>query len=66
MPVLAHRHSRDLRRSAPATHRCSFRAAAGRPFALHAGFPPKALSDRSVTIEAAGLKGAAVTQVAAL
>ena len=29
---------------------------------LMAGFPPKALSDAAVTLEAAGLKNAAVTQ----
>ncbi len=32
------------------------------PFALSAGFPPKDLVDREATVEAAGLKGAAVIQ----
>ena len=36
--------------------------AADRPYVLLAGFPPKPLADTSATIEAAGLKGAAVSQ----
>ncbi len=32
------------------------------PFALSAGFPPRDLVDGTATVEAAGLKGAAVTQ----
>ena len=37
----------------------------GAPFILVAGFPPKPLAVATATIEAAGLKGAAVTQQAA-
>lgn len=37
----------------------------GKPFVLVAGFPPKPLEVATATIEAAGLKGAAVTQQAA-
>lgn len=36
-----------------------------KPFILVAGFPPKPLDNTALTIEAAGLKGAAVTQQAA-
>ena len=32
------------------------------PFTLLAGFPPKELTDRNATVEAAGLKGASLTQ----
>lgn len=39
----------------------SFRATA-KPFVLLAGFPPKPLADPRVTLDAAGLKSAAVTQ----
>lgn len=42
----------------------SFQATNGRPFTLTAGFPPKILSDATSTIDAAGLKNAAVTQTA--
>lgn len=38
----------------------------GAPFVLAAGFPPKPLSDPHATIDAAGLKGSAVTQQAAV
>lgn len=37
----------------------------GKPFVLVAGFPPKPLAVATATVEAAGLKGAAVTQQAA-
>lgn len=37
---------------------------AGKGFSLTAGFPPKPLADGGLTIEAAGLKSAAVNQVA--
>ena len=39
--------------------------AGGRRWVLVAGFPPRPLADAATTIEAAGLKGAAVTQQAA-
>ena len=32
------------------------------PFSLSAGYPPKDLTDGDATVEAAGLKGAAITQ----
>jgi UBX domain-containing protein 1 len=40
-------------------------ATGGKPFSLSAGFPPKALADPDLTVEAAGLKNASVTQVVA-
>ena len=39
--------------------------AGGRPFVLVAGFPPRPLADSAASIEAAGLKGAAIQQQAA-
>ena len=39
------------------------RAGAGaQPYVLMAGYPPKPITDMAQSIEAAGLKGAAITQ----
>ena len=58
--ALAPEHTvRDLQRVVAGAH-----ATGGKPFVLKAGFPPRVLEDPAATVEAAGLSGCAVTQMA--
>ena len=58
--TLAPEHTvRDLQRVVAGAH-----ATGGKPFVLKAGFPPRVLEDPAATVEAAGLSGCAVTQMA--